>query len=1833
MSSVLSTIFPVADLLSSSVIPGDLRDKLTALIAQLPQPGFRDLTLHPVPGGLELHTILVAPPELVLQPFGPSGFGISLSDEGVPLAASLSSSSARLRVEPTIVLRIPPEILRPAAGSPQTRVEISCPLRFNITWEDSQPISFFALAPGGLSLSPAEIGTTGFTLALDDFQLSLVPHDPLPAVLEAGFGEGFVGLYVHRAVIALPQWFALQLPQMIVQDAAIGTQGFTGRVQLQLNPTVVPAGAGRPQRFEGDGSGTIFGFAAAIESLAVDIRANRFTGSSLAGKILLPFIDSPLSFQAALNAAGNGISFDLSQPSGLSMSAPGASLSADAFSGSAVISEPEGLRVSGTLAGNVRVSLGSLLNLALGSASFTLQSSANVARFEIAVAQADFGPLGTLSNARFAIEQAADGSRTASVAAEMIWRDLASRLAIPADLPAPQPNARVAVLLEARTDSTGRTVIVLRCTAEAAQLDTSFLDGLPASARPEFRNAALVFEAVFADEAALRNAPQTGTLQGTFSASIEMRFPTLPALFPPDFLRIDSGDPEGWVRAQLSANLGGASAALTLTLQDVLSVAMNLPVMPQARPPLALTVTRISFDLAFAAGGSSRGKIDFAGSFQLSPLAPPPGLPFAPDLARLLRALQLSPLDGSAALSVQFEASRLALLFDATFADAAISLDLFEFLGSLTRSLPLAADATPPGEVGDLSLEIGFGLKGLKLQFGALDPNAPQALFEVDLLARFGPAEADGFVRLSDRELAIGVAGAEVPLRLPRFPIRPGDLQALAGAGGGWTRARFDGALDQLDTDIAATAATTGRRAAALRGQLMAKQGMLRFIREVWASLSSDQARRTYQDGVFTLTTILDGVTGIAHKNSDVRLVVGSALVRLPFDDPRSIAVEGAATLTGFNPDDPLHGLEGLTLRLGISPEQIYFGLEASGEPISLPPVGRYVNGRVSVSQLTIGYGFTRNSLAVTFAGELVYPEHLTEDIDTSRLIGFGIKLPRYNRLAFQLDMIPVPGPIPVVPACQFALDLRTPGLPALANTQVCEPVFDGLELHVPGVIHADIKALSASPLFGVIPAVNARFDGDLDLGNKQFGFTIVCDDLLWLAGIGTFPNPFPIPLLIDPTAPYFEHLCVNVRCAGFGINFDVERPFPLPNPLIVFEALALIADPLKPIDPDGPFARSIRIALRDAYISIPRWAQRLIPGGAEIVRNEINVELNVGTLVAAVQWFARTLPPVLARTQDAFAAGAAAVRDLATNPPRIDPGELLALLPPQLRTVDCELSFAGFAASATLVLITPDDAQRRDAAVNKLWQLPALSGFSRRDLAELPARRPDTAAVLATAHIELLNVANYRFFGRLGDDGSFALLTAVDIEPLELGINGLNVTLPFRFDGRLLLAGEITERRRFAEIRARGSGSWNIVPGALRVAAGVRRSVELRLNSNGRFALSGDGEVDFFNGAFTIAGALDASESHLAVTGELKFRLGGTPRRPVVALFADGATQIGPGPRWSFDGRGELRLFDLTLTNATLRLSERELALHAEIARRRWRIGQLQFDTHVSGELDGQVSFPRRGPPSLRLSGRGKIEALGASLTGSIAVRADERSLRVSAEGELTWFDKPWFAARIALASDGSAEFAGRTSVALDLTPKELPAGIQIASLFLRADFAARFSFNRRGRPGRNDIDIDWSLGLRLPGGAPGQTFVLAMQKMHLGADGPVNAELIHVQGINFVPFSDVVLPIPVITTTGNEQFIRARINIPVIDQVRFLMTDGIKEFLEEQFGEDFVFGRKKLFKVPKNLKVDIQQHSLGELSASLGFRVRLRWKDDRLGFEIRRGGDRRFVGLDELL
>ena len=124
---------------------------------------------------------------------------------------------------------------------------------------------------------------------------------------------------------------------------------------------------------------------------------------------------------------------------------------------------------------------------------------------------------------------------------------------------------------------------------------------------------------------------------------------------------------------------------------------------------------------------------------------------------------------------------------------------------------------------------------------------------------------------------------------------------------------------------------------------------MLKSIGATWQSLSSNSARRTYQDGVTAVITMFAGVTGLMHGRSTAHLVSRGAELRIPFRDPREISLQGSASLTGF--EAPLDGLNGLTLDLGLSPDQVYFGLTGTGKPVPLPAVRRYQNGYVNSSR------------------------------------------------------------------------------------------------------------------------------------------------------------------------------------------------------------------------------------------------------------------------------------------------------------------------------------------------------------------------------------------------------------------------------------------------------------------------------------------------------------------------------------------------------------------------------------------------------------------------------------------------------------------------------------------------------------------------------------------------------------------------------------------------------------------------------------------------------------------------------------------------------------------
>jgi hypothetical protein len=1002
-------------------------------------------------------------------------------------------------------------------------------------------------------------------------------------------------------------------------------------------------------------------------------------------------------------------------------------------------------------------------------------------------------------------------------------------------------------------------------------------------------------------------------------------------------------------------------------------------------------------------------------------------------------------------------------------------------------------------------------------------------------------------------------------------------------------------------------------------------------------------------------------------------LVIDSAQLRIPFNDPRRTSVEGTAKIEGFDAHDTLNGLNDTKLTLGLSADQIYFELAGTGEPVPLPAIAGYSHGAVSLSQLSVGYGFTHNSLAMSFAGELKLPDGLAQDADTSTRLGFGVRLPEYTRLAFRLDLIPIPGPIPVAPEFEFSLDMRSPGAPALRATQVCAPAYDGLQFNIPGLIHTDIKAFAVSPMFGIVPAPNLHFDGDLDLGNERFGLTLISDELLVILGIGAAPTPHSIPMLADPTAPYFDHLCVNARFAGFGVNFDLERPFPRPSPLLAFEVLGLIADPMRPIDPNGALARSIRMALKDAYVSIPAWARPLIPGGRELVRHELDIEIDVGTLIAAVQWTARVAGESFRQMQQALDAGQAALQQLAAHPPRVDVEELLALLPPELRTFDCELSFAGFDASATIILAsvtaspaprprvpTPVAPSRQGIGIlpvafrplfigpqstappistaptvgSALLHLPALSEFGAGDLGALPPPKANVDTVLVAAQVRVLNAQSYGFLGWLASDGRFGLITKLDVAPLSLAIAGITIRLPLALEGRLQLEGRVASGERYAALAVSGRGRWDAIPGVIRVTAGARQPVELAVDTRGHFSLRGSGSVELLGLAgLRIDGSLDASEAHLALAGALHFSLGADARSPVLQLDAEVACRIGPVPTFDVAGQGTLRLFNLRVADVAVRVSDREVALRAQIEPTDWRLVPLQFDTRVHGDMEGRILFSSNAGPELRLQGKGALQVLGATLEGALDVRSDAATTRIGAEGRLMWFGRDWLAGRIAIDASKGVDLFGRVSVVLDLTPDHLPAGIEIGRLFLRAELGGRFSFGANRQLSAHDLLIDWTLGIRLPGGAPNQTFVLAMQKLSIANRGAPDHELINVQGFTFVPLGNVVVPIPTITPAGSEELDSVKIHAPVLDQVPFLMTRGMKDAIVPGLHNlGITVDSQPLFDVPTSLKLGTKDFSLGELAAAMSFRVRLQWRNDDFGFEVRRGNDAKFISLTQL-
>jgi hypothetical protein len=835
---------------------------------------------------------------------------------------------------------------------------------------------------------------------------------------------------------------------------------------------------------------------------------------------------------------------------------------------------------------------------------------------------------------------------------------------------------------------------------------------------------------------------------GTISVEIPVQLPAFPDF---EWLHLRAGDEDGWMTLKVSATaqIGTTTGfQLRAEIRDVFTGDLQLPGLTQPTPPLHFELTTLAGEIDFESGTLS-GSLAAAGAFRFEPSLAGVDVPMARYLEPLLRDIALAgTVESTFALSqdpaTHYEALslptvdpsgpdlivRASLLFAGNNSEFGLSCGFKNanhsiYLFDLLKRLSLNPEPVLTDQIEHVGIE--FALSGICISLG----KKPSFAIQVSAQAGF---ELDAYLMLSTEEIRIGLGKVipgkaapvvTVPLHLPQLsreqfgfiPTQPitDDTRYHAGAQP-VDRLIYERLSDQekkrnyndgLEVYFTIVEQITG--AAHSSGQVIVAeetpQGWkvypppgVTFDDDVPIRVLTGFVGKKEADGSLSTTGELAVVCRVKGDDAWHLVLARPALsldgfyFSLPFQNPRNIRVAGTAR---FTVDGPLKDLDKLAVTVGLSADLIYFSLEVDGkQKIEIPEfIPGYGGGSITFAKALVGFGYTKRSLSVAFDGELVLPEKLVDDLDTSDLVGCGIRLSVQSKLAFQLDVIPIviQGVVIPMPLFQFACDLRKDSSPGITDPSTCTPNWDGLQVIVKDVIHCSLKQISYSPMLFAYSSTNSNFGGDLVLGDEQNGFSIVADSIFWAYGVDCTAAIMCYGIC---GLPFFDNFCSSVRVAGFRVNFNLQRPIPSFSPLAIFEILALLCDPSYEIAPRGELADIVRISLTDAYVSLPDAVKRLFPMAGAVVHKPLNVTINIATFLTLTQRTVKTLKPVVAAVVEAVRHPAAAVAELEAIAESLRPGdirdlagEVLSALPPELRKLRFEADFAGFAASVVLVL------------------------------------------------------------------------------------------------------------------------------------------------------------------------------------------------------------------------------------------------------------------------------------------------------------------------------------------------------------------------------------------------------------------------------------------------------------------------------------------------------------------------------------------------------------------
>ncbi|MGD2093102.1 MAG: hypothetical protein PVH61_43475 [Candidatus Aminicenantes bacterium] len=1215
-----------------------------------------------------------------------------------------------------------------------------------------------------LSLSPCKLKDIPIALTFHNLKLDLSKQDSIPEILDAGFDHTFQGIYIESLGVYFEGVLGNILPDINASNFVLGTGGVSGSLSTDWGLVFDPA----TKQFSGDAVGSLFGIGLGLDKIEMQLRLSFPTAFSIKGQIYIPFFDAVFSAHFSLsNGSFDGdssykIFLNILKESADPIEVEYSELkfTLNQFNVGGFLSDTE-FEIKGETGFAIDI-FG--FEIEAESTSLTYTHLDNRDDFSFTLTNVVLGELGAAEEAHLILKSHKNEPGEVifdkiEIAANYTWQDLKGLIPPPMQdtLGLPEDGGIEALISweEAKNQAGSLRKLVLRLKTQVSHLDNLW-KFIPVQFRPEVKSVQSMFKIsydsveTFASKDAQGNpVPPPGSYSDRsgviveLSALMEIKLPDVTNFNLPNFnlIRVDTGDAEGFISAEFKANyssdtLTGESFRSGLTVQNPFSVDLILPGTDPEFPFIHNALDKVGFQFATSQvddqAAEIGGKLFFEGVFEFRPLVPA-AFPFAHHFNTLLRKVGLDEIIGRSSISLEFGTDSFDFEISGEFEQLGIEIDIFQLLSSLTNS-----SERPSGQAVDIDFDIGFHLIGFSFKVGE-NPGSQNAddkfTFSFSLkveCSMTGLPPLTAAITLSNKEFSFGLEDLTIPFEVPKYPISNADLDRLRGQNGVWTNSAREAYAAEIDARMAGlssqiespdiSARERFRHTKDLAG-LQLKKLMLELVMEIHKRVGTE-GHQIFQGLVEADTWIHATVLNFLHFDTDVKLNFPEIKFRVPFDNPGGITISGSGRLIDFADKDPLKPLENYTFTLGLSSEYIFARIESGGEPIPIPAFGtKYDDGSVSISKFMIGYGYTKNSFAMDFAGELIIPSELRKDADTSGRLGIGFRLPRYNKLAFKIDLIPVTivKVTVLIPIPQFDLDLRSPNAPALISTERCAPYWDGLEFLMRDVLHVDLKRLAFSPFFGLAVIPNIKYDGDLQLGDDSNGVTMIVDDLLILLGVMAGSYFMVIPFFADPGQPYFNNICVNLRALGFQINFNMQRPFPSASPLAALEAFGLISNPLMEIDPKGSLANTIRFTLSDAYLQVPEFVLQMFPEAANLVNRTYGFTLNLGTLITMVQSLLKVSEPFV-KTISEFAQNQAQNLGTLLNalPNSFNPWDWIVLLPPELRKFRMGGQIAGFEASVCLVIATAEEA--RHALKNrqtKNKQLPMLNIVEKRDVSK----------------------------------------------------------------------------------------------------------------------------------------------------------------------------------------------------------------------------------------------------------------------------------------------------------------------------------------------------------------------------------------------------------------------------------------------------------------------------------------------------------------------------------